>query len=1090
MGSLQSVGAAPLAIVRGNTATTVNSTASSTVTVSRPSDAVAGDVLVACLALNGSGVAAAGVPAGWSLVASQVSTSDPHVFGYLKVVGQAEPSSYTWRLSTSVVSSGGIARYSGVDPTTPLDAPPTVGAGGSALTGALPGITTTRPNAMLVGCMALNSSTLQNTIGSPAAMTQAWDIGGKRHELADGLVAASGLTGTRTWTFNKKRDWAGWLAALRPGDSTAATAAPTPTPSPTPAPTPTPTVAPTPTPASTSTPSPTPSPTPAPTLTPTDPPTPTPTDPPTPTPTQSDGWTVVVNDQFDAGGIPAHWTLYDGPYGTNTHNCAAPSQDVVSAGSLHLLMSHLPSGKCGSAWYTGGLRLNRFSSIDQRITLRWRVVPGGADFHYVMPMRWPDSDASWPAGGEEDACEGELISTCSTHLHYSPTNEQVSHGYGSVDLTQWHTWQFTRLDHVFTASLDGVVAWTYTGSSTTLPDTLKHVVLQQECQVTGCPSGPTGTGEIQVDWVTVENPTPTPVPADGVPRLDHVFVVVLENNAYEQVVGSPDAPYLNHLASTWSSATSFHGLTHPSLPNYLGLFAGDTFGIATDCSPTDPGCSFDVPNIADRIEAAGLTWRGYFDSMPTPCLASGSGAYSPRHNPFIYFDDIRLDAARCAGGVRPIGDLTTDLASAATTRSFSLIVPDNCHNAHDCPLSTADAWLRSVLPPIFDSPAWATGTSLLVVTFDEDDGAHDNRIYTALVGPSVRPGGQVTAANDLYGLLRTFEASWSLAPLTAHDGLAAPLSDAFRTAPATDTTPPVNPTGLGGTSPLSTEIDLSWTASLDDTAVAGYDIYRDGAWLAATSSTSYIDLAVVPDTTYAYTVRARDAETNVSGPSAVAWLTTLLPPPPPPPSGQVVRESVSTAVNTTAAASITIPEPAGVAPGDVLVACIATNGGGVASTGVPPGWTSIASAAGVANPHVFGYLHLVGAAEPAAWTWTLSGALTSGGGIARYSGVDTTTPLDAGPQVGAAALSSTATFPGVTTLTANAMLIGCVGVNSSSASLLISSPPGMAQAWDIGGKRHELADALLPTAGPTGQRTWTFSSARDWAGWLVALRAK
>ena len=86
------------------------------------------------------------------------------------------------------------------------------------------------------------------------------------------------------------------------------------------------------------------------------------------------------------------------------------------------------------------------------------------------------------------------------------------------------------------------------------------------------------------------------MPPDGVPRLDHVFVVVLENRAYEEVIGSAEAPYLNHLAGEWSSATDFHALTHPSLPNYLGLFAGDTFGLTTNCVPTDPGCSFAAPS--------------------------------------------------------------------------------------------------------------------------------------------------------------------------------------------------------------------------------------------------------------------------------------------------------------------------------------------------------------------------------------------------------------------------------------------------------------------------------------------------------------
>jgi len=410
-----------------------------------------------------------------------------------------------------------------------------------------------------------------------------------------------------------------------------------------------------------------------------------------------------------------------------------------------------------------------------------------------------------------------------------------------------------------------------------------------------------------------------------------------------------------------------------------------------------------------------------------------------------------------------------------------------CNDMHNCSVATGDDWLRDNMAGY---AKWARShNSLLIVTFDEDDGAHGNRIYTALVGPSVRPASEVTTRHDLYGLLRTLEASWALPPMTGNDGAAIPLSSAFRAVPPSDTSPPGVPAGLVATAPTHAQVSLEWTASVDDTAVTSYDVYRDGAWLGSTSGTDYVDLTVAPATTYAYRVRARDAETNVSGYSPPASATTPMPPPPPPPTGEIVRESVSTTVNATAAASIVIAQPTGSAPGDVLVACIATNGGGVASSGVPPGWSPIAAAAGVANPHVFGYVHVVGSSEPGSWTWTLSGAVANSGGIARYSGVNSSNPIDNGAQTAAGSLASSATLPGITTFTPTTMLVGCVGVNSSNATFLISSPTGFTEAWDIAGKRHELADGVQAAVGATGPRTWTFSSARDWAGWLVALRA-
>jgi Bacterial Ig-like domain len=202
----------------------------------------------------------------------------------------------------------------------------------------------------------------------------------------------------------------------------------------------------------------------------------------------------------------------------------------------------------------------------------------------------------------------------------------------------------------------------------------------------------------------------------------------------------------------------------------------------------------------------------------------------------------------------------------------------------------------------------------------------------------------------------------------------------------------------------------------------------------------------------------------------------------------ITRETVSTAVTTTAAASITITKPTGTVAGDVLVACLALNGSQVAAGGVPAGWSPIASNVAIANPHVFGYYRVAGSAEPADYRWTLSASVTSGAGIARYSGVSASTPLDGAASSASGAAASTATVPGVTTATAGAMLVGCMAMNSSSTTNTITSPAGMTEAWDIGGKRHELADGVQATAGASGAKSWTFSAAREWAGWLAALR--
>ncbi len=214
---------------------------------------------------------------------------------------------------------------------------------------------------------------------------------------------------------------------------------------------------------------------------------------------------MVVSDSFSSGSLPSWWHSYDGPYGSGAKNCAIPSHAVVSGGYLHLLMSYETSGHCGAGWYTGGLALDGASSIDQRLTVRFRIVDNGVSGHFIIPMRWPDDGLVWPDAGEEDYCESDSPAGCDTYLHYQG-NRQIQHRY-SVDLSQWHTIRTVRRNRTVSIYFDNLAtpAWSYTGTATTLPDTLKHVVLQQECGAK-CPAGTEGSEDIQIDWITVENP--------------------------------------------------------------------------------------------------------------------------------------------------------------------------------------------------------------------------------------------------------------------------------------------------------------------------------------------------------------------------------------------------------------------------------------------------------------------------------------------------------------------------------------------------------------------------------------------------------
>lgn len=211
-------------------------------------------------------------------------------------------------------------------------------------------------------------------------------------------------------------------------------------------------------------------------------------------------------------------------------------------------------------------------------------------------------------------------------------------------------------------------------------------------------------------------------------------------------------------------------------------------------------------------------------------------------------------------------------------------------------------------------------------------------------------------------------------------------------------------------------------------------------------------------------------------------------PTPPPGGGSITRQSTSTIVNTTATATVTVPAPAGTVAGDVLVSCIASNGSKIGTA--PAGWTQLASVITGTSTRAFGYYHVAGTSEPASYSWKLNSSVASSAGIARYSGVDQASPIDGTVSTAnsGGVISKTGTVPGVTTSIANAMLVGCMSVDSSATSLTITPPAGFAEAWNLAGKRQEYADDVQPTAGPSGAQAWTFSGSRDWTGWLAALK--
>jgi hypothetical protein len=264
-------------------------------------------------------------------------------------------------------------------------------------------------------------------------------------------------------------------------------------------------------------------------------------------------------------------------------------------------------------------------------------------------------------------------------------------------------------------------------------------------------------------------------PPPPVPSFDHIFIVIMENHGYGEIIGSPDAPFINQLATRYGVATNYVSVAHPSLPNYLALTGGDTFGITTDCT----GCFQQAPNlVVDRIAPSGRTWRAYMESMPAPGYLGDAYPYMQKHDPFVYYDDLRTDPAQLANVV-PFSQLAADLATAATTPAFGWITPNMLNDMHDGTVAQGDAWLAGQIPVLLASAAWTQQRSLLVITFDEDDNAPGNQVATLVIATGVPAGFRSAVPYNHYSLLRTIELAWDLTPLTANDARATVMNDFF-----------------------------------------------------------------------------------------------------------------------------------------------------------------------------------------------------------------------------------------------------------------------------------------------------------------------
>ena len=340
----------------------------------------------------------------------------------------------------------------------------------------------------------------------------------------------------------------------------------------------------------------------------------------------------------------------------------------------------------------------------------------------------------------------------------------------------------------------------------------------------------------------------------SVPAFDHIFTIVMENHSYAEIIGNTAAaPYINQLAGQYGLAANYFAVTHPSLPNYLALTGGDTFGITTDCTT----CFVGAPNlVADRVAPSGRTWKAYMESMPSTCFVGDAYPYMQKHDPFMYFNDIRT-TVQCSHVV-PFTGFAGDLASASTTPSYVWVTPNMCNDMHDCSISAGDTWLKNNLPTILNSPAYTTQNSLVLITWDEDDGTQNNQVATLVIAKGVPAGFKSGTPYTHYSLLKTIEQAWGLAPLTANDGNATAMSDFF--GPGVPASLPGAPSGVTATAGKRSAM-VAWQppASAGGCAITSYTVTASPGGVATTvggTATSATLGHLTPGRTYTFTVAA------------------------------------------------------------------------------------------------------------------------------------------------------------------------------------------------------------------------------------------
>jgi acid phosphatase len=247
-----------------------------------------------------------------------------------------------------------------------------------------------------------------------------------------------------------------------------------------------------------------------------------------------------------------------------------------------------------------------------------------------------------------------------------------------------------------------------------------------------------------------------PAAATGA-AVTKLLVLVVENHSLRQMRSG--MPWTFRLAQRYAYADRYHAVTHPSLPNYLAIAGGSTFGVHDDHPPAAHRVR--GASVFGQALRAGRTAKVYAEGMPRHCARTDGGKrYAVRHNPWAYFVD---ETAGCRSHDVAFAALAGDVEQGALPNA-GFVVPNLCHDAHDCRLRVADRWMKHTLRTVMAGPDWKSGHLAVVVTADEDDRRSGNRVLTVVAHPSLR-GKVVHRRLTHYSLARLYAQVLGTSPL-------------------------------------------------------------------------------------------------------------------------------------------------------------------------------------------------------------------------------------------------------------------------------------------------------------------------------------